>query len=175
MGYQPEERYWTDYLRLALPIVGLLLMIGLFWFWAQRLIGDDTGNSPRATATTAVEIVVTQAPPTPTEAVETEITPDTTTRTDATSTTGDETPVEGDTPEPEGIFSEGDAVIVNDNDVNMRGAAGIDAEIVEKLSEGTELIVTGTYQEADDYVWWPVRDPGTDVEGWVVEDFLEKQ
>ena len=28
VSYQPEERYWTDYLRIALPVFGLLLLIG---------------------------------------------------------------------------------------------------------------------------------------------------
>lgn len=58
MSYQPEERYWTDYLRIALPVVGLLLMLGLFWFWAASLIGgDDDNNTPEAT-------VVAQGEPT---------------------------------------------------------------------------------------------------------------
>ena len=39
--FEPEERYWTDYLRIALPVIGLLLMIGLLWFWAQQIISDD--------------------------------------------------------------------------------------------------------------------------------------
>ncbi len=33
--FQPEERYWSEYLRIALPIIGLLLMVGLFLYWAQ--------------------------------------------------------------------------------------------------------------------------------------------
>lgn len=37
----PDERYWTDYLRIALPVIGLLLVIAVFWFWAQQLIDDD--------------------------------------------------------------------------------------------------------------------------------------
>ncbi len=41
VSYQPEERYWTDYLRVALPVVGLLLMLGLFLFWANQLINPD--------------------------------------------------------------------------------------------------------------------------------------
>ena len=27
MSYQPEERYWTDYLRIAFPVLGLLLLL----------------------------------------------------------------------------------------------------------------------------------------------------
>ena len=41
VSYESEERYWTDYLRVALPVIGLLLMLALFWWWAQQFIGDD--------------------------------------------------------------------------------------------------------------------------------------
>ncbi|MGI8475915.1 MAG: hypothetical protein ACR2OO_06045, partial [Thermomicrobiales bacterium] len=37
-GFQPDERSWIDYLRIALPVVGLLLMLGLFWYWANSII-----------------------------------------------------------------------------------------------------------------------------------------
>ena len=37
----PDDRYWTDYLRIALPVIGLLLVIAVFWFWAQQLIDND--------------------------------------------------------------------------------------------------------------------------------------
>ena len=75
MSYQPEERYWTDYLRIALPVVGLLLMLGLFWYWANNVIGDSGNsdkptpspqvmviNSSTATATTAPVVAVTAQP-----------------------------------------------------------------------------------------------------------------
>jgi len=45
-AYQTEERYWTDYLRIALPIAGLLLLLSVFWFWASSFIGDDNDSSP---------------------------------------------------------------------------------------------------------------------------------
>ena len=44
--YQTEERYWTDYLRIALPIAGLLLLLSVFWFWASSFIGDDNSSTP---------------------------------------------------------------------------------------------------------------------------------
>ena len=68
VSYQPEERYWTDYLRIALPVVGLLLMLGLFWYWASKVIGDS-GNSPRPTATVQVAITTAEAPTATTQAV----------------------------------------------------------------------------------------------------------
>ncbi len=48
--FEPEERYWTEYLRIALPVIGLLLMLGLFWYWAQQLI-DNGSNNPEPAAT----------------------------------------------------------------------------------------------------------------------------
>lgn len=48
-GNEPQsERYWTDYLRIALPILGLVVMLAVFIFWAQAIIGKD-GNSPTPT------------------------------------------------------------------------------------------------------------------------------
>ena len=49
VSYEPEERYWTDYLRIALPVLGLLLLIGLLWYWASALIGGGTADQPSAT------------------------------------------------------------------------------------------------------------------------------
>lgn len=41
---QPEARYWTDYLRIALPVIGIILMLGLLWIWASQLLGGDSND-----------------------------------------------------------------------------------------------------------------------------------
>ena len=65
MSYQPEERYWTDYLRIALPVIGLLLLIGLLWYWASALIGDGGDQPPPTQETAAVITPVNEATPAP--------------------------------------------------------------------------------------------------------------
>ena len=62
--------------------------------------------------------------------------------------------------QPGGTFAEGDTVIVNDNDVNMRDAASTSGNVVDTLPEGTELTILSTAtEEADGYIWWNVEDP----------------
>lgn len=58
---QPEERYWTDYLRIALPVIGIILMLGLLWIWASSLLGDDNQevNDPNEDE---IGLVTTQTP-----------------------------------------------------------------------------------------------------------------
>ena len=42
-GPRPQ-RYWTDYLRIALPIIGLILMLSVFIFWVGSIINGNDGN-----------------------------------------------------------------------------------------------------------------------------------
>ena len=56
----PDDRYWTDYLRIALPVIGLLLVIAVFWYWAQQLI-DNESVVLSSTAPGLAEIVDTPA------------------------------------------------------------------------------------------------------------------
>ena len=58
---QPEERYWTDYLRIALPVIGIILMLGLLWIWASSLLGDD-GDSVDDPGEDEIGLVTTQTP-----------------------------------------------------------------------------------------------------------------
>ncbi len=61
---------------------------------------------------------------------------------------------------------------VNDNGVNVRSEASTAGEVVATLSQGDVVTVLGDSQEADGFVWWPVRlEDGT--EGWVVDDYID--
>lgn len=178
VSFQTEDRYWTDYLRVILPVVGLLLLLGLFWFWASSLIGDD-GGAPATPSQQA--IIVTPDAPTPTATTEAEISPDETVDTgegsgegegeqpaEPTPTTEEEAP-----PSTGGTFEIEDLVAVTEDNVNMRADPSLDGEVVEQLSVGDELRITGPSEEADDYIWWPVEDEATGASGWMVEEFLE--
>lgn len=172
--YQPEERYWTEYLRIALPILGLLLMIGLLWFWALQLMDDDNGgNQPVVTEPPVTqEVVVPDSTPT-TEATEDVIAPPTPTPTEEVSTP-ETTPETEETPASTGGEIAIDSVVqTTEEGVNMREDATIAAEAIAQLATGTTLTVTDGPYEADDYVWWQVVNDETGQVGYVVEDFIE--
>lgn len=194
-SYQTEERYWTDYLRIALPIAGLLLLLSVFWFWASSFIGGDEDSTP----TPIVAVNVTpQGEPTLTPTLQDAVVLDTPTTGPAAEPTQ---PVTQPTQEPtqpaaeptqpaaeptattaaaSGEFAEGDLVIVNDNDVNMRDQPTTAGNVVDTLAQGTELRVlssaseTSTETDGTTYTWWNVSDDALGVEGWVVSQFLEK-
>jgi hypothetical protein len=188
VSYQPEERYWTDYLRIALPVVGLLLMLGLFWYWASAVIGDDDSNDPGSKPTSVVALI-TQPVPTATNTPEVQITPDNVTpeptKKPATNGSGDEAteeptnePSGGDenTPEIPGKgFKEGDTVVTNTGDVNLRSEKSTGSDVVEVLAEGTELEVTepATEKDADGYYWVGVSTSDGDLSGYVADKFLD--
>lgn len=179
VSYQPEERYWTDYLRVALPVVGLLLLLGLFWYWASQVIGDDSG-SPRPTPIPSVVITAVVAAPTTTQ--QAVITPANLTPTspavEPTQATDQQNPTEAapsDATEPSGTsggFNVGDNVITNDS-VNMRADASQTSEPVILLPANTELEVIGAGQVNGQYTWIQVRDPVTGKEGWVADQFVD--
>jgi hypothetical protein len=174
--YQPEERYWTEYLRIALPILGLLLMIGLLWFWALQLMDDDEpgGDQPVVTEPAATqEVVVPDSTPT-TEVTDEVIAPPTPEPTPTEEASTPEAPVE-ETPAETGGGEIGiDSVVqTTEEGVNMREDATTSASAIAQLPVGTTLTVTDGPIEADGYVWWQVVDDENGQVGYVVEDFLE--
>jgi hypothetical protein len=169
-GYQPEERYWTDYLRIAAPVVGVILMLGLVWFWVASMlnnndedvaVNDDDVSGP----------VIPSETPTPVDDTEddadapiTIMTPEAEDE-DVDDTNGEPTPTE---------IGPGTTVLVTgtgEAGLNIRTSATTEAEVVDSVAEGTELTVTGESQQADGFTWWPVEVDG--VTGFVVADFVE--
>ena len=186
VSYQPEERYWTDYLRIALPVVGLLLLIGLLWYWASALIGDG-GNQPPPTPETAAVITpvneATPAPPTATAVVIAPTPgpppPPTATAAPAVATTVAVTPTPAaaaaDPANPCAslpVYPVG-AVVTTTAELNLREGPSTDSASVVVLPEGTRLQVSGEFQEAGQCDWWPVTVVDTGQAGFVIEQYLE--
>lgn len=186
VSYEPEERYWTDYLRIALPVVGLLLMLGLFWYWASAVIGDD-GDEPRPSPTANVQALVTAEVPTPTPTQQVqinveEVTPSPTTAAQQAGTSGEQPadePTEGaeqeDDPSGEPVgqgFQVGDIVTPVET-INLRADRSTDAEIIEVLEPGTELEVLREARESGTFFWIYVRDMSNDQEGYVADEFVQ--
>jgi len=46
------------------------------------------------------------------------------------------------------------------------------AETVKLVPDGTRLLVTGDGKQAEGALWWPVRDPSDNKEGWAVSTYL---
>jgi uncharacterized protein YgiM (DUF1202 family) len=67
-------------------------------------------------------------------------------------------------------FTAGTTVTVNDDRVNLRAGAGLDADILDKLSTGMTATILDGPTSADGYTWYQVDVDG--VTGWVASDFL---
>lgn len=68
----------------------------------------------------------------------------------------------------------GATVFTNTDSVNLRAEPSLDADGVDQLGNGVELVITDGPIEADDYVWYFVEVVGTEgpTEGWVAQDFI---
>jgi hypothetical protein len=185
VSYQPEERYWTDYLRIALPVIGLLLLIGLLWYWASALIGDGGGTQPtpelavitpvnEATPAppTATAVVIAPTPGPPVAPTPTPVTPvaaatQAAAPTAAAASTEPENPCSNMPVYPVG------ALVTTTEQVRLRDAPSTDGNIVSELPAGTQLQVTGEFSEAGQCDWWPVIVTATGQEGYVIEQYLQ--
>jgi hypothetical protein len=185
VSYQPEERYWTDYLRIALPVIGLLLLIGLLWYWASALIGDG-GNQPPPTAENVAVITrVNEATPAPPTATAVVIAPTpgappdpTATAAPAVATTQAVTQTPAAAADPANpcaslpVYPVG-AIVTTTAQLNLREGPSTDSAVVVELPEGSRLQVTGEFQEAGQCDWWPVTVVDTGQSGFVIEQYLE--
>jgi hypothetical protein len=191
--FQPEERYWTEYLRIALPIIGLLLMVGLFWYWAERLINDSAdADEPVATANAGLaELEPPASTPEPTSASVVETDGDNAGETPAPAATrppadeaqdsaaeedaATEEPAADDGAAEDAAFAAGDSARINDDGVNMRTrpTTGDEGTIVASLDSGTIVSIQSGPEEADDYTWWEIVVEDTGESGWVVEQYLD--
>jgi hypothetical protein len=187
VSYQPEERYWTDYLRIALPVIGLLLLIGLLWYWASALIGDG-GDQPPPTPEAAAVITpineATPAPPTPTAAVIAPTpgpppSPTPTTAVQAAAPTQPAAPTtapaaaETDNPCANMPVYPVGALVTTTAEVNLREGPSTDAASVGVLPVGAQLQITGEFSEAGQCDWWPVTVTESGLSGFVIEQYLE--
>ncbi len=190
MSYQTEERFWTDYVRVATPIVGLLLLLGVFWYWASSLIGADSEEPPPTAVASITVIPDPTATPTPTEeapppedtpeatATEEEPAEDVTPTEERPERTPTEEAPEDPTEEPDddSPWGEGDVILSADDDVNMRDQPSIDGEVIEVLTLDQALTVLSSQpEESGGFVWWNVQNEDSGNSGWVVQDWLKAE
>jgi len=166
---------------VILPVVGLLLLLGLFWYWASTLIGDD-GNSPGATSTSAVAIVITPENPTATVTTEANLPVQTT---EAGAGNGEQVTGEATNPptdatnQPATEAANGDAkfaiddIVVTNDSLNLRSDPTTSGDVILTLDAGVELTIIDGPVTADENTWWQVQDQATGDEGWVAEVGLD--
>lgn len=163
--YYPEERYWTDYLRIAAPVLGVIVLLGLAWFWLSHLIGGSGGAAVTpTTASSGNPAIITGSP----SATSISGTP----RVIVTGTTATGAGTPGTTG---GKLGSGVAVVVANtggSGVNMRDAPSTSGKVVATLADGDALTITGDSVVADGHTWWPVKTSGGKT-GYVVADYLK--
>ena len=187
VSYQPEERYWTDYLRIALPVIGLLLLIGLLWYWASALIGDG-GQEPPPTPELAVITPVNQATPAPPTATAvilaptpgppaaptpTPVTPVAATEPAAPTAAVAAQPTEEANPCANLPVYPVGALVTTTEQVRLRAGPSTDDSIISELQPGTQLQITGDFVEAGQCDWWPVIVTETGQAGYIIEQYIE--
>ncbi len=189
----PDDRYWTDYLRIALPVIGLLLVIAVFWYWAQQLIDDDSGDLTPTEQPGLAEIIDTPAEPTeppatPTQPAGNILQPQTggtpsnpLQNIPSPTPTGQQpagqqpppaTEPPAEAPADAGGIQPDTQVTVTEGPLNMRAEANTTSDIVTTLETGAVLDVLSGPQEGENFIWWNVVDEQGN-NGWVVQDFIE--
>lgn len=198
ISFQPEERYWTDYLRILLPVAGLLLLIGLLWWWLDFLVGDPSADPPAPTqsvgvvstetiepsistprpAGTPADVTANPGPGLTPTAAPTEAPPPAAEE-DVEEAAATETPTQAETPPADGqepvypTYNIGDSVVTTEEGVNLRQEASVESDSLGPLAQGTVLTIRANFVPFDppELDWWPVTtEDGR--EGFIREDFL---
>lgn len=193
VSFEPEERYWTDYLRIALPVLGLLLLVGLLWYWASALIGGPTDQPPPSPTTIAVVEPINPATPppaptpTPAPVVPTPGPPPPTAPAVAVAPTVAPTPPPAPTEAAAAPAANADnpcanlpvydpgSVVVTTEAVNLRDGPSTDSNILRELPANTRLTIAGDFSEAGTCDWWPVTVVDTGEAGYVIEQYLRAE
>jgi Bacterial SH3 domain len=162
-SYYTEQRYWTDYLRIVAPVLGVILILALAWIWLNSLLGGGT-NPPAGGAEPSppLQNIIVAETPTATPPASTPIVISTPSMEDG-----------GSTPETY-AFAKGDTVVIgntNGSGVNLRAEPNTDSEVVTLLDNGADLDITDGSIESDGFIWWPVETADGET-GYVAEDFL---
>lgn len=151
---QPSPRVRRERARAEWPwwsVASLLLLALVALTGAAGSLAYAFRRPPDATWPTAVVVTVTQPPGSAPVAV-THVPPTSVSRPDATRYVR----VAG----TQGLS------------LRIRAAPSTQAETIKLLPDGTRLLVTGDGQQADGALWWPVRDPSDNTEGWAVSAYL---
>ena len=56
--------------------------------------------------------------------------------------------------------------------LRIRSAPGTQSDTVKLVADGTKLLIIGDGKQVEDALWWPVRDPSDNKEGWAVSTYL---
>ena len=174
--------------RIALPVIGLLLLIGLLWYWASALIGNGQNQPPPTPELAAVITPVNESTPAPPTATAVVIAP--TPGPPLTPTPLPTVPVVAPTQpsaataapaagaETENpcanmpLYPVGTLVATTD-EVNLRDGPSTDSNAVVVLPPGTQLQITGDFSEAGQCDWWPVTVTETGQQGYIIEQYLK--
>ena len=182
LNYYEEERYWTDYIRIIAPIVGVIVLVIFLWFWIASFLGDDEDPDDAAAGTTTLNAttltsVESETPPadgTPTSSAGL---PSATLPGGPTLPPGTPSSVapttDGGNGGPTAIYLGATVEIANTDGtgVNVRGDASTTSDVLSVFLDGTQVQVIDGPVEAEGFVWWQVT--GNEVAaGWIVSDYL---
>lgn len=197
--YPAEERYWTDYLRVALPVLGLLLLVGLLWYWASAIVGDNSAEAP--VEPSAIALVTPIAPATPPAVAPTTVlvqpTPGLppvavgtqpavvglpTQAAIVPPTPPVITPIAQSTQQPPAVdpnnpcsglptYEVGTTIATTD-EVNLRDSPSTEGAAIRVLPPGTQLVTSGEAVEAGQCDWLPVTVAESGESGFVIEQYV---